>query len=84
METQEIISKLSPFEIQLIDDLWEYYMYNIRELNDADIDKVDSDDVGYFRKWLDDNTIEAFRLYMPESDSQLAEIIKYCVIHTPQ
>lgn len=74
MNTQEIISKLSPFEIQLIDDLWEYYMYNVRELNDADVDKVDSDDVGYFRKWLDDNTIEAFRLYMPESDSQLAEI----------
>lgn len=77
METQEIISKLSPFEIRLIDDLWEYYMYNIRELND-------SDDVGYFRKWLDYNTIETFRLYMPESDSQLAEIIKYCVIHTSQ
>ena len=84
METQEIISKLSPFEIRLIDDLWEYYMYNIRELNDADIDKVDSDDVGYFLKWLDDNTIEAFRLYMPESNSQLAEIIKHCVTHTLQ
>lgn len=84
MNTQEIISKLSPFETQIIDDLWEYYMYNVRELNDADVDKVDSDDVGFFREWLDDNTIEAFRLYMPESDSQLAEIIKHCVTHTPQ
>lgn len=84
MNTQEIISKLSPFETQIIDDLWEYYMYNVRELNDADIDQVDPDDVGFFRGWLDDNTIETFRLYMPESDSRLAEIIKYCVTHTPQ
>ena len=75
---------LSKFEIQIIDDLWENYMYNVRQLNDADVDKVDPDDVGYFREWLDDNTIEAFVRYMPESDSRLAEIIKYCVEDTEQ
>lgn len=75
---------LSKFEIQIIDDLWENYMYNVRQLNDADVDKVDPDDVGYFREWLDDNTIEAFVRYMPESDSRLAEIIKYCVENTEQ
>ena len=75
---------LSKFEIQIIDDLWENYMYNVRQLNDVDVDKVDPDDVGYFREWLDDNTIEAFVRYMPESDSRLAEIIKYCVENTEQ
>ena len=75
---------LSKFEIQIIDDLWENYMYNVRQLKDADVDKVDPDDVGYFREWLDDNTIEAFVRYMPESDSRLAEIIKYCVEDTEQ
>lgn len=82
MNTQEIISKLSPFETQIIDDLWETYMYNVQEANDADIDQVDPDDVGFFREWLNSNTIMAFNLYMPESDSQLAEIIKFCVTHT--
>ena len=77
-------SVLSKFEIQIIDDLWENYMYNVRQLNDVDVDKVDPDDVGYFREWLDDNTIEAFVRYMPESDSRLAEIIKYCVENTEQ
>lgn len=75
---------LNNFEIQIIDDLWEYYMYNVRELHDADVDKVDPDDVGYFREWLDENTIQAFIMYLPESDSRLAEIIKYCVEHTKQ
>ena len=75
---------LSKFETQIIDDLWENYMYNVRQLNDVDVDKVDPDDVGYFREWLDDNTIEAFVRYMPESDSRLAEIIKYCVENTEQ
>lgn len=81
---QKIINKLTPFEIQIIDDLWEDYIYNVRELNDADVDQCDPDDVGYFREWLDENTIEAFARYLPESDSELAIIIKYCVEHTVQ
>ena len=75
---------LSKFETQIIDDLWENYMYNVCELNDADVNRVDPNDVGYFREWLDDNTIVAFERYMPESDGRLAEIIKYCVENTEQ
>lgn len=26
-------NSLTPFEIQIIDDLWEDYMYNVRDLN---------------------------------------------------
>lgn len=81
---QKIINKLTPFEIQIIDDIWEDYIYNVRELNDADVDQCDPDDVGYFREWLDENTIEAFARYLPESNSELATIIKYCVKHTVQ
>lgn len=75
---------LTPFEIQVIDDLWEDYMYNVRNLNDADIDRCDPDDVGYFREWLDENQITAFKQYLSQSDSLLAEIVKYCVQHTDQ
>lgn len=74
----------SKFETQIIDDLWEDYMYNVRELNDTDVDQVDPDDVGYFREWLEDNCITAFEKYLPQSDSTLAKIIKFCVDNTEQ
>lgn len=78
-------NSLTPFEIQIIDDLWEDYMYNVRDLNDADVDQCDPDDIGNFREWLyNDHSIIAFNCYLSESDSGLAEIVKYCVEHTKQ
>ena len=78
-------NSLTQFEIQIIDDLWEDYMYNVRDLNDADVDQCDPDDIGYFREWLyNDHSIIAFNRYLSESDSGLAAIVKYCVEHTKQ
>lgn len=85
MTTKQISNKLTPFEIQIIDDLWEDYMYNTRNLNDADVYQCDPDDIGHFREWLYvDHSIIAFNRYLPESDSELAKIVKYCIKHTKQ
>lgn len=78
-------NSLTPFEIQIIDDLWEDYMYNVRDLNDADVDQCDPDDIGNFREWLyNDRSIIDFNRYLSKSNSELAKIVKYCVEHTKQ
>lgn len=66
------------FLMQTIVDMWENYIYDVRDLNDADADKVDLDDVGFFREWLDSANWYGPRLYLPQSDSAMQEIIKFC------
>lgn len=70
------------FIIQLINDLWEDWMYGHRQATDTEIDEVNIIDVGYFREWLDQEGLIAFLLYLPESDSLMQEIIKFCVNET--
>lgn len=67
------------FVLQTLNDLWENYMYNARELDDADVDQVDLVDVGFFREWCDKEGFFAIEHLLPESDSTMQEIIKYCI-----
>lgn len=67
------------FVLQMLNDLWENYMYNARELNDADVDQVDLIDIGFFREWCDQEGFFAIEHSLPESDSAMQEIIKYCI-----
>lgn len=64
--------------MQAVVDAWENYMFDVRDLNDADVDKVDLDDVGFFREWLDSANWYSLKLYLPQSDSAMQEIIKFC------
>lgn len=66
------------FLIRTVNDLWENYMYNIRDLNDPDVSKVDIDDIGFFREWLDQEQLTGFTKLLPQSDSAMQEIVKYC------
>lgn len=66
------------FIIQIIADLWENYMFTQQDATDEEVDKVDLSDVGYFREWLDQEGLLAFTLYLPQSDSEMQRIIKYC------
>lgn len=67
------------FIMQMLNDLWENYMYNTRKLNDADVDQVDLIDVGFFREWCDQEGFFAIEHLFPESDSTMQEIIKFCI-----
>lgn len=67
------------FVLQTLNDLWENYMYNTRELNDADVDQVDLIDVGLFHEWCDQEGFFVIEHLFSESDSTMQEIIKYCI-----
>lgn len=67
------------FLMQTLNDLWENYMYNDQDLNDADVDQVDTEDVGYFREWCDAQGFFAIEHSLPESDTLMQEIIKFCL-----
>lgn len=67
------------FVLQAINDLWENYIYNELNLNDADVNQVDFDDVGYFREWCDAEGYFFVEQCLPESDSLMQAIIKYAI-----
>lgn len=67
------------FLMQTLNDLWENYMYNEQDLNDADVDQVDTEDVGYFREWCNAQGFFAIEHCLPESDTLMQEIIKFCL-----
>jgi hypothetical protein len=67
------------FVLQAINDLWENYIYNGLNLNDADVDQVDLDDVGHFREWCDEQGYFFVQQCLPESDSLMQGIIKYAI-----
>lgn len=67
------------FLMQTINDFWENYMYNERNFNDSDIDQTDIEDVGYFREWCDEQGFFAIEHCLPESDSLMQKIIKFCI-----
>lgn len=67
------------FVLQILNDLWENYMYNARELNDTDVNQVDLVDVGFFREWCDKEGFFTIEHLLPESDSTMQAIIKYCI-----
>lgn len=75
------LDSLTPLELQMIDDLWEHYMYNICDRNDADVDRCELEDIGYFREWLDSESFACIIL-LPQSDSTMQSLIKYCVKKT--
>ena len=66
------------FVIMTVNDLWENYMYNVRQLNDADVDKVDKLDVAYFQRWCKLEMYEGIAKYLPKDNESLQEIIKWC------
>lgn len=68
------------FILQMIHDLWENYMIHEQgiEFNSKYIDHPTDNLVGYFREWAKvDQELYALDDYLPQSDSSLAEIIKY-------
>ena len=67
------------FVLQMLNDLWGNYMYNTHELNDANVDQADLTDVGFFREWCDKEGFFAIEHLLPESDSTMQAIIKYCI-----
>lgn len=67
------------FLMQTLNDLWENYTYNEQDLNDADVDQVDTEDVGYFHEWCDAQGFFAIEHCLPESDTLIQEIIKFCL-----
>ena len=67
------------FVLQTLNDLWENYMYNARELNDADVDQIDLIDIGFFREWCDKEGFFTIEHLLPESDFTMQAIIKYCI-----
>lgn len=67
------------FVLQAINDLWANYIYNELNLNDADVDQVDLDDVGHFREWCDAEGYFFVEQCLPESDSLMQAIIKYAI-----
>ena len=66
------------FVMQAVYDLWENYMYEVRDAQDDEIDAVDELDVEYFQKWADQNNWYVISEFMPKSAKDLAEVIKYC------
>lgn len=68
------------FILQMIHDLWENYMLHKQgvEFDSKYIDHPTDNLVGYFREWVkDDQGLYALDTYLPQSDSSLAEIIRY-------
>ena len=66
------------FVVMTINDLWGNYMYNVRQLNDADVDKVDMLDVAYFQKWCKQEMYQGIAKYLPKDRESLQAIIKWC------
>lgn len=66
------------FLYQMVNDLWENYIYDVCKLDDETVEKVDIDTVGYFREWCDASGFYAIDDYLPQSDSQVQAIIKQC------
>lgn len=69
----------SKFEIQVVTDLWRYYIYEYYGFGEDVFEECHPEMIGHFREWLDEKEIIAFEKYLPQSDSDLAEIVKYCV-----
>lgn len=67
------------FLMRTINDLWENYIYETRELNDPNVDQVDTRDVGYFCEWCYKQGFFAINHCLSESGSTLQEIIKFCI-----
>ena len=67
------------FFLQVINDLWENYIYNELNLNDTDVNQVDLDDVDHFREWYDEQGYVFMQQCLPESDSLMQGIIKYAI-----
>lgn len=68
------------FILQMIHDLWENYMLNEQdiEFDNKYIDRPTDNLVGHFREWVKvDQELDALDNYLPQSDSSLAEIIRY-------
>ena len=64
----------------MIHDLWENYMIHEQgiEFDNKYIDHPTDNLVGYFREWAKvDQKLYALDDYLPQSDSSLAEIIRY-------
>lgn len=66
------------FLIRTVNDLWENYIYNVLELNNPDVNTFDIDDIGFFREWLDQKQLTGFVELLPQSDSTMQAIVKYC------
>lgn len=67
------------FFLQIINDLWENYIYNELNLNDTAAGQVDLDDVGHFREWCEEQGYVFMQQCLPESDSLMQGIIKYAI-----
>lgn len=68
------------FILQIIHDLWENYMLREQgiEFDSKYIDHPTNNLVGHFREWVKvDQELYALDTYLPQSDSSLAEIIRY-------
>lgn len=68
------------FILQMIHDLWENYMFREQsiEFDSKYINHPTDNLVGYFREWVKvDQELDALDAYLPQSDSSLAEIIRY-------
>lgn len=66
------------FVMQTIYDLWENYMYDVRDAQDDEIDAVDELDVKEFQDWADKSNWYVIKEFLPEPPKDLAKIIKYC------
>ena len=67
------------FLVQTLADLYSNYMYNARQLDGDAIYQVNLDDVGFFREWCDQEGFFAIEHLLPESDSLMQDILKYCI-----
>lgn len=68
------------FILQMIHDLWENYMLREQgiEFDSKYINRPTDNLVGCFREWVKvDQELYALDTYLPQSDSSLAEIIRY-------
>lgn len=68
------------FILQMIHDLWENYMLceQNTEFDNKYINRPTDNLVGYFREWVKvDQELYALDTYLPQSESSLAEIIRY-------
>lgn len=68
------------FILQIIHDLWENYMFHEQsiEFESQYINRPTANLVGHFREWAKvDQELYALDAYLPQSDSSLAEIIRY-------
>lgn len=66
------------FLYRMVNDLWENYIYDVCQLDDETVEKVDIETVGHFREWCYNSGFYAIDDYLPQSDSQLQAVIKQC------